>query len=243
MKITMMYWVDKVRNSKISSVFSVIIICLLSLIIPAKISEYSNLAAQLALGICVFVGGCFLFGTANMGATLKKSSFQNKITIILFLVTTLLLNFTAAPIKSVILEKVDIAQILVTGFWEEVLFRGFMFALWAKIFTNRSPVLLVLLLLVTSSLFGYAHINQNFDFLIRSSLGFLLGVVFLHTQTIWFSVFLHAFHNGLTMMITYGDTPSVALQVMLLLFSCLLGLAILLFSRRNQTLYTSFPHA
>lgn len=163
-----------------------------------------------------------------MGVTLTRSSFQRMRIILIFLAATILLNIIGAPITSVEVARLDIVQVIVTGFWEEIVFRGFLFALWGKLFGLRLSISVLLLLLMSSLLFGISHPNQGVELFIRSSLGFLLGVVILYTKTILFAILLHSLHNGLTMMIVYSSSPSPSLQVIALFLLCIVGLGIVL---------------
>lgn len=184
----------------------------------------SGLIGNLVLGTSFLIGGIFLFGLNSMGLIPKESSFQKMGIIIIFLLATILLNFLGAPIKSIEVSHLHFVQVIVTGFWEETVFRGFIFALWGNLFGLRLSISVSLLLLSSSLLFGVVHLNQGIEiFIIRSSLGFLLGVVTLYTQTFSFAILLHALHNGLTMVIKYNGNPDTSLQIILLFLLCIVG--------------------
>lgn len=237
-------WDEKIKSSKLGSLIAGGVISFVSLAIAAQSSLIklenvdSRLIGELVLGICILIGGVFLFGFISVGVSPTHSSFQRIGIVSLFLVATVLLNIVGAPIGLVDVARLDFARVIVTGFWEEIVFRGFLFALWGRLFGLRSSISILLLLLSSSFLFGISHPNQGVELFVRSSLGFLLGVVTLHTKTILFAILLHALHNGLTMMIVYSGSPSPLLQVIGLSLLCVVGLSIVLkYSNKDEQPY------
>ncbi|MBE2183483.1 MAG: CPBP family intramembrane metalloprotease [Anaerolineae bacterium] len=228
------FWDKKVQTSKLGTLIAAGVIALVSLVIAAQSSLIrlgnidSGLIGELFLGICIFIGGVLLFGFTRMRLTLTRLSLQRMRIISIFLLATVFLNVFGAPIALIELARLDFIRVFVTGFWEEMVFRGFLFAVWGKLFGLRSSISVLLLLLMSSFLFGISHPNQGVELFIRSSLGFLLGIVTLHTKTILFAILLHALHNGLTMMIVYRSSASPSLQVIALFILCMVGLSIIL---------------
>lgn len=237
------FWIKRVKDSAIllfiaGSVFFV------SMIIGAQssllISEQSNpgLVGKAVWGLGVLIGGALVFGSTPMGLNLKKARYQKVYIIVLPFAAMLLLNAFGTSIASIRFENLKFAEGLVAGFSEEVIFRGFCFALWARVIGLRSPLLLVVLLCVTSLGFGLVHDNDTMEvFIFRTGLGFLLGVVVIYTETIYFSMALHAFNNGLSDVMGGNGKPEV--QIVGIILICLIGLWVVL-TNRLQVHYLSF---
>jgi membrane protease YdiL (CAAX protease family) len=218
------FWFRRVENSKIGTILAAGVILTLSLVIGwVAFSLYAEgvdpgLRGKLFLGISILIGGIILWGFEPMGLQLNQTVFERIWILSLFL---LAIPVLVLPVTSIEISKLNIPQVLVTGFWEETLYRGFIFALWAKLFGLRSPLSIVLLLVMSSLVFGVSHPNQGLELFIRSSLGFLLGVITVYTTTILFPALLHAFYDGLASIITY--TPSPSLQIIVLFSLCVIG--------------------
>jgi membrane protease YdiL (CAAX protease family) len=82
---------------------------------------------------------------------------------------------------------------LVAGFGEETIFRGFMFERLSKLF-GRSALKKTLIVLITASLFGLAHYyNQGIAGVEQAAIiGLIYGTVVAVTKKIWFVMFAHA---------------------------------------------------
>lgn len=233
-------WISKIQNSRlgIASMASAILVVALGIGAQSSLVRVENISAEsvgnFMMGICLAVGGISLFGTSEMGLSLSRSSLKKVGIISLYLLATLFLNGFFAPSKSIELANLDIVTVSMTGFWEELLFRGFLFALWAKLFGLRTPLSVFALLIVSSLIFGLFHSNQGLDLFIRSGLGFLFGIIVLYTETVLFAMPLHALHNGLTMVMVYNHNPPDWLKVGVLSLMCTVGFMILIYSKLRE---------
>ena len=91
---------------------------------------------------------------------------------------------------------------LLPGIFEEVCFRGGL----QNIFTRwlKGPWFAILL---TAVLFSAIHISY-YGFLVRFALGFILGLVFYYSGSIWLSILFHFLFNGVQVTALYFITLS-----------------------------------
>ncbi|MEQ8519625.1 MAG: type II CAAX endopeptidase family protein [Cytophagales bacterium] len=95
---------------------------------------------------------------------------------------------------------------LVGGFLEEVLFRGFLLDRISQLFNNRK-LGNILAILITSTVFGLAHMYQGYPGVIATGLiSVILGVVYVNSKKVlWYSVFIHGFNNTVGITIIFLD--------------------------------------
>ncbi len=95
---------------------------------------------------------------------------------------------------------------LVGGFLEEVLFRGFLLDRISLLFKNRK-LGNILGILITSTVFGLAHMYQGYAGVIATGLiSVILGVVYVSSnKVLWYSVFIHGFNNTVGITIIFLD--------------------------------------
>ncbi|MEQ8360552.1 MAG: type II CAAX endopeptidase family protein [Cytophagales bacterium] len=95
---------------------------------------------------------------------------------------------------------------LVGGFLEEVLFRGFLLDRISQLFNNRK-LGNILAILITSTVFGLAHMYQGYPGVIATGLiSVILGVVYVNSKKVlWYSIFIHGFNNTVGITIIFLD--------------------------------------
>jgi membrane protease YdiL (CAAX protease family) len=101
---------------------------------------------------------------------------------------------------------------IVAGFGEETVFRGYMFERLSKLFGN-SAIKKLLFVLITSILFGLAHYNnQGITGVEQATItGLVFGTIFAITKKIWFVMFAHtAFDLTALAMIFWNLETEVA---------------------------------
>lgn len=94
--------------------------------------------------------------------------------------------------QSLILQFITIA--LVPAFCEEFLFRGL-------ILSNLMPYGKGLAIIISSILFGLMHGNF-YQFLYTTVAGVILGLIYVVTDSIWCSVFMHMINNSMSILQT-----------------------------------------
>jgi uncharacterized protein len=98
---------------------------------------------------------------------------------------------------------------LVAGFGEETVFRGYLFERSEKLF-GGSTVARTLTVLVTSGLFGLAHYaDQGLTGVEQGAItGFIFGAIFAMTGRIFFVIFAHSGFDLTALAIIYWDLES-----------------------------------
>lgn len=207
-------------------------------------SPYASLIGETVLGTVILIGGRILFGCTAMGLIPDISFFQRAQYSLIPLTAMLLLNSFGTPISELDFSRLDITKDVVTGFWEEVLFRSFLFGTWVRLFGFRTIVSRLLVITVTSLLFGVAHNNHGTELFLRFGLGLMLAMVFIKTHSLVYVVILHAFNNSLSSVMggNVDETVKVAVFTVLILFSTVIILKVTdypgmgLANARNQNL-------
>lgn len=107
------------------------------------------------------------------------------------------------------LPGVALWLIIVSGFGEETLFRGYLFERLGKLF-GKSHLAMVAIVLLTSAFFGAAHYpEQGWLGVTQSTItGLVLGTTFAITGRIWPVMWAHAAFNLLAVTIIYLDLES-----------------------------------
>jgi membrane protease YdiL (CAAX protease family) len=107
------------------------------------------------------------------------------------------------------LPGVALLLIIVSGFGEETLFRGYLFERLGKLFGNTHAAMVAIVLL-TSAFFGVAHYpEQGWMGVAQSTMsGLVFGTVFAITGRVWPVMWAHAAFNLLAMTIIYLDLES-----------------------------------
>ena len=86
---------------------------------------------------------------------------------------------------------------LLPGIFEEVCFRAGLQNIFVRWF--KGPWVAIIL---TSIIFSAIHISY-YGFLVRFALGFILGLVFYYSGSIWLSILFHFLYNGLQVTLLY----------------------------------------
>jgi len=93
--------------------------------------------------------------------------------------------------------------LVVGGFIEEILFRGFLITRISKIFNNAKDGNWFAII-ITSAIFGFSHLYQGLSGVISTGLiALLFGIIFIYNNKIlWYSIITHGFVNlvGLTVI-------------------------------------------
>jgi uncharacterized protein len=107
------------------------------------------------------------------------------------------------------LPAVILFLLVVSGFGEETLFRGYLFERLRKLFGNSRSAIIAIVLL-TSAFFGIAHYpEQGWVGVKQSTLtGLAFGTAFAITGRIWPIMWAHAAFNVLALTIIYLDLES-----------------------------------
>ena len=95
---------------------------------------------------------------------------------------------------------------IVGGLLEEILFRGFLITRIRTVFSNET-LGNVVAILITSIVFGLAHMYQDWSGVIATGLvSVILGIVFIRSKEIlWYSILIHGFNNTVGITILYLD--------------------------------------
>jgi membrane protease YdiL (CAAX protease family) len=180
-----------------------LLVLIISLGIAATAAHFARgtanptLIGNLTLGLCVVVGGLVCFNARDMGLLLTGHLSRHVGFGLLPLTGILLLNAVGTPLSALDLTQLNLPKNLVTGFWEETVFRGFLLAWWISLFGLKSDFSKVGYLMVSSLLFAVVHANEGLLFAYRFGLGFLLAVLVVNTRTIYLAILLHALNNAL----------------------------------------------
>jgi len=107
------------------------------------------------------------------------------------------------------LPGVALFLIIVSGFGEETLFRGYLFERLGKLF-GHTHTALVAIVLLTSAFFGLAHYTeQGWMGVAQSTMsGLVFGTAFAITGRVWPVMWAHAAFNLLAIAIIYLDLES-----------------------------------
>ena len=107
------------------------------------------------------------------------------------------------------LPGVALMLIIVSGFGEETLFRGYLFERLRKLFGN-SRVALIAIVLLTSAFFGSAHYpEQGWMGVMQATMaGLVYGTTFAITGRIWPALWVHAAFNLTAIAIIYLNLES-----------------------------------
>ena len=107
------------------------------------------------------------------------------------------------------LPGVALLLLIVSGFGEETLFRGYLFERLGKLFGN-TRVAMIAIVLLTSAFFGLAHYpEQGWMGVTQSTItGLVFGTTFAITGRIWPVMWAHAAFNLLAITIIYLDLES-----------------------------------
>ena len=111
---------------------------------------------------------------------------------------------------------------LIPGFWEEVAFRGVLFQLNMRKYSNKTTLIL------TSLLFGVAHfinlitgqslITTIFQVIFASFLGFLLGYMYIKTNSLLPSIITHYLINSVGTLFMNANFPNFINSSLFLIF-------------------------
>jgi uncharacterized protein len=106
------------------------------------------------------------------------------------------------------------AMIVVAGFGEETVFRGYMFERLGRLFGSRAWAKAIIVLL-TSALFGFAHYSdQGLAGAEQATItGLVFGTIFAVTGRIWVPIFAHAAFDLTALAIIYWDLESKVAQL------------------------------
>jgi membrane protease YdiL (CAAX protease family) len=98
---------------------------------------------------------------------------------------------------------------LMAGFGEETVFRGWAFERLGKLLGSGTRARIAILL-ITSAWFGAAHIaNQGRDGAINAAFtGLAFGAIYLRTGTIWMPMIAHAFFDFTALAMIYFDVEA-----------------------------------
>ena len=107
------------------------------------------------------------------------------------------------------LPGVVLFLLVVSGFGEETLFRGYLFERLRKLFGN-TRVAMTAIVLLTSAFFGLAHYPEQGWVGVKQSTvtGLVLGTTFAITGRVWAIMWAHAAFNLLAVTIIYLDLES-----------------------------------
>ncbi len=107
------------------------------------------------------------------------------------------------------LPGVVLLLLVISGFGEETLFRGYLFERLKKLFGD-SRLTMVLIVLFTSALFGIAHYPEQGWVGVKQSVvtGLTFGTAFAITGRIWPIMWAHAAFNLMAITIIYLDLES-----------------------------------
>lgn len=107
------------------------------------------------------------------------------------------------------LPGVILMLLVISGFGEETLFRGYLFERLRKLLGNSRTALIAIVLL-TSVLFGMAHYPEQGWVGVKQSTmtGLAFGTAFAITGRIWAIMWAHAAFNVLALTIIYLDLES-----------------------------------
>lgn len=93
---------------------------------------------------------------------------------------------------------------IVAGFFEEIIFRGFLYQQLIRLF-GESKLALILIVLGTSAFFGHLHDYQGISGQILTGvIGAILGIIFLtHKRNLWLTIIIHGLYDTLALTLVY----------------------------------------
>lgn len=96
--------------------------------------------------------------------------------------------------------------IVVAGFGEEVLFRGYLFERLGRLWGSRVPARVALVLL-TSVLFGFAHLSSQGVAAVQQAAvtGLVMGTIFAVTRSLWLPIVIHTAFDVTATWIIYAN--------------------------------------
>lgn len=154
-------------------------------------------------GLLALAVGCIFFGRRAVGICLPKNLSRYWYWIFILLIAIAIINVVATPLTSLKLDQLDqcaVIEVIVTGFWEEAVFRGALLAFLLRMF-DRWKYSYLFSVLVSSFLFALPHVGQSVEFsFYRFGLGVMFAMIVLRTESIWIVVILHILNNGLEIM-------------------------------------------
>lgn len=91
---------------------------------------------------------------------------------------------------------------IISGFYEEIVFRGYIWHMFEKkIFRGQNPVLSIF---TTSFLFGAYHLQQDIYAVIAAVLGGLYWtILYRKFDNLWISMYSHALFDTVTLILIY----------------------------------------
>lgn len=111
-----------------------------------------------------------------------------------------------SPSLSSLVANILVVGVL-TGFAEEVFFRGTM----QRMFASLPNVGSVAAIWITAFIFSFAHF-QFFGFIPRLLLGAFFGYLLYTTGSLWPAVFAHIFNNSLAVLLTWLEVRGFGIQ-------------------------------
>lgn len=120
------------------------------------------------------------------------------------------------------------AVVLVSPFFEEILFRGILFRLFEK-----EKVALWLSLVLTSFLFALYRVDL-FEGVYAFFLGLVIGLAYIWSGSLWIPILIHYTHNLGASWFERTDLPFEMTYVMLPVAFVILPLALVFFYRRRE---------
>lgn len=96
------------------------------------------------------------------------------------------------------------------GFLEEITFRGYLITR-LKLIIGDSPFSLIVILLLASVPFGFAHLYQDWGGVISTgSFAFIIGVIFIRSKyNLWMPILTHGFGNVVGLLLIYTNYDKV----------------------------------
>lgn len=187
-------WIESVFNSSIDKQYLAKAILILVLFV---------------IGMCICSKAMKLFSAKN----LRRYAY-----LALIPLTTVILTNPIGSFTSHDYSQVQVIGNLLTSSWEEVLFRGFLIAIWARICGLDTGFKRLYLVLLTSFLFGFMHSGQTTEqFIMRSGLGAMFAMVVLQTQTLLLAIILHFLNNSASNILQGTIDPTTQLICIILL--------------------------
>jgi membrane protease YdiL (CAAX protease family) len=144
--------------------------------------------------LAVFAGVLVMF----FGLEIVKSELNNLFYILLPMPDNFLAGWFYMP-ENIFLLLVSMA--LFPAFTEEIFFRGIVTRRFCKTYSLRKAIIL------NAVLFGIIHLNP-WQAVNAFYLGIFLGWIYWRYKSIWLCMFIHAYHNALTLM----PLPYVGMQ-------------------------------
>lgn len=94
---------------------------------------------------------------------------------------------------------------LIGGFYEEIVFHGFIFTRLEKMFNGKYSVLISFA--ITSIIFGIYHVQLGPSGVINALVGgaIYLAIYLYFKRNLWYSIICHGFYNTMVMTLIYFD--------------------------------------